>query len=63
MPIGLAYLLFFIPYAGKLLFAAVLVIEGLLIIGNDRGHRIGDEVAGTQVIDRNAENSVANLGG
>jgi len=31
--------------------AAVLGIESLLIIGNERGLRIGDELAHTQVVD------------
>ncbi|MBI5197181.1 MAG: RDD family protein [Nitrospirae bacterium] len=62
LPIGLAYLLFFIPYIGKLLFAAILILEGLLVIGNDKGHRIGDELAGTQVIDGYWERNIANAG-
>ena len=62
LTMGLAYLLFFIPYIGKLLFATILIVEGLLIIGNERGHRIGDELAGTQVIDGSWESQILNAG-
>jgi uncharacterized RDD family membrane protein YckC len=61
-PLGLAYLLFFIPYIGKILFVLILVLEGLLIIGNEKGRRIGDELAGTQVIDGYWERDIANAG-
>lgn len=51
LPLALAYLLFLVPYIGWLLSLAVLVFELLLIIGNDRGLRLGDELAHTQVLD------------
>jgi uncharacterized RDD family membrane protein YckC len=63
LPVGIAYLLFFIPYIGKLLFAAVLIVEALLVIGNERGLRLGDEIAGTQVIDGHPEDRVTHIGG
>ncbi|MBI4715368.1 MAG: RDD family protein [Nitrospirae bacterium] len=58
LTVGIAYLLFFIPYVGKILFAAVLAVEALLVIGNEKGLRIGDELAGTQVVDGNLEAAV-----
>jgi uncharacterized RDD family membrane protein YckC len=52
-PLALAYLFFFVPYVGWLATVLVSTIEGLLIIGNDQGLRVGDEIAGTQVLDQN----------
>ena len=40
-----------VPYVGWIFLAAVIGVEALLIIGNNRGLRIGDELAKTQVID------------
>ena len=51
-PLAVGYFLFLIPYVGWLLMGAILVFEGLLIIGNGLGLRIGDELAGTQVLER-----------
>ena len=51
LPFGLAYLMFEIPYVGWLIAVAMLSLEGLLIIGNDHGRRLGDEIARTQVLD------------
>lgn len=51
LPLALAYLLFPIPYIGWLAAFAILALEGLLIIGNDQGLRLGDEIAHTQVLD------------
>jgi hypothetical protein len=51
LPLALAYLLFPLPYIGWLLAAGVLVFETLLILGNDQGIRLGDEIAHTQVLD------------
>jgi hypothetical protein len=51
LPLGLAYVLFPAPYIGWLASAAVLIFESLLIIGNDQGLRLGDELAHTQVLD------------
>jgi len=51
LPLAVAYLLFPIPYAGWLLGGAVVAFEALLLIGNDQGVRLGDEIAGTQVLD------------
>jgi len=49
--LAVAYLLFLIPYIGWLFTAAILSLEGLLIIGNAQSLRIGDEAAGTQVLE------------
>lgn len=51
LPLALAYLLFPIPYLGWLAAIAILLVEGLLIIGNDQGLRLGDDFARTQVLD------------
>jgi len=51
LPLALAYLLFPLPYVGWLLAASVMVFETLLILGNDQGIRLGDEIAHTQVLD------------
>lgn len=52
VPLAMGWIAGVIPYVGWLLVGGVLVLEALLIIGNDRGLRIGDEIAQTQVIDR-----------
>jgi len=49
--LGLAYLLFQIPYVGWLLGISLVGFESLLLIGNVKGCRAGDELAKTQVLD------------
>ncbi|MGH7167509.1 MAG: RDD family protein [Nitrospiraceae bacterium] len=51
LPLALAYLLFPIPYIGWALATALVLLEALLIIGNEQGLRLGDEIAHTQVLD------------
>lgn len=51
LPFGMAQVLFAVPYIGWIGSAAILAFEGLLIIGNEQGRRLGDEVARTQVLD------------
>jgi hypothetical protein len=51
LPLALAYLFVFVPYIGWIVAIAVAALEGLLIIGNERGLRLGDEFANTQVLD------------
>lgn len=51
LPFAVLFLLFQIPFAGWMLAAAVAGFEGLLVIGNERGLRLGDELAQTQVLD------------
>ncbi len=51
LTLGTGYTLFFIPYIGWLLTLIIYSIEGLVIIGNERGLRIGDELAKTVVIE------------
>ena len=51
LPLALAYLFFPIPYIGWLAAVAILIVESLLIIGNDQGLRLGDDLAKTQVLD------------
>lgn len=55
-PLALAYLLFSVPYIGWLPAALVLFIEGLLVVGNGQGLRLGDEMAGTKVLDQDSAN-------
>src|SRR3972149_8066343 len=47
--IAVGYALFFIPYVGWILTIVIYLIEGLIIIGNEKGLRIGDELAKTYV--------------
>lgn len=51
MPFGAAVMAFQVPYVGWIITLAILALEGLLIIGNERGRRLGDELAHTQVLD------------
>ncbi|MGH7209156.1 MAG: RDD family protein [Nitrospiraceae bacterium] len=51
LPLAVAYLLFPIPYIGWALAIAIVLLEALLIIGNEQGLRLGDEIAHTQVLD------------
>lgn len=45
------YIFFFIPYVGWILTLIIYCIEGLVTIGNEKGFRIGDELARTYVIE------------
>ncbi len=55
IPFAAAQLVFAIPYVGPyvgwLTAALILAFEAILIIGNEQGRRLGDELAGTQVVD------------
>ena len=51
IPVAAAYLSLIIPYIGWLAAGGMVLIEALLVIGNLHGHRVGDEIAKTQVID------------
>ena len=54
-PFAVAQLAFAIPYVGPyvgwLVSAVIVAFEAILIIGNEQGRRLGDELAGTQVLD------------
>jgi uncharacterized RDD family membrane protein YckC len=50
VPLAAAYILFLIPYAGWVFGPAVLAIEWLVALGDDRGMRIGDMLAKTWVV-------------
>lgn len=54
-PLAAGFVLFRIPLIGWLLFAAVLAFEGLVMIGNREGKRLGDHLAQTQVLDKDTE--------
>lgn len=51
IPFAVAMLVFGIPYIGWIAAAAIVSFEAVLIIGNEQGRRLGDELAGTQVLD------------
>ena len=51
IPFAIAYTLCLIPYVGWLLAIIIIGLEGILVIGNEKGLRIGDEIAKTQVVD------------
>ncbi len=51
LPFAVAQLAFAVPYMGWLLSVVIIVFESVLILGNEQGRRLGDEVAGTQVLD------------
>ncbi|WP_455246157.1 RDD family protein [Petrachloros mirabilis] len=55
IPFAFAQLTFAVPYVGPylgwLVSAVVVGFEAVLIIGNEQGRRLGDELAGTQVLD------------
>ena len=51
LPCGLAQLAFEVPYVGWIGWGVVLSLEALLVMGNEQGRRLGDEIAKTQVIE------------
>jgi hypothetical protein len=51
IPFAVAQLAFAVPYVGWLATVAIVAFEAILIIGNEQGRRLGDELAGTQVLD------------
>ena len=51
LPLGGAQIAYAVPYIGWLVSLAILAFESFLIIGNEQGRRLGDEVARTQVLD------------
>lgn len=51
IPFAAAQLAFAVPYVGWMASTAILAFEAILIVGNEQGRRLGDEVAGTQVLD------------
>ena len=51
LPFAVAQVAYAVPYVGWLVSAAIMALEGILILGNEQGRRLGDEVAGTQVLD------------
>ena len=50
-PVAVAQLLLPFPTSDGWRPAAIIAFEGILIIGNEQGRRLGDEVAGTQVLE------------
>ena len=50
-PLAIAYLFFHIPFIGWFLALLIVGFEFLLMIGNPKGLRVGDELAKTQVLE------------
>ena len=51
LPFAAAQVTFAVPYVGWIASVAILAFEAVLVVGNEQGRRLGDEVAGTQVVD------------
>ncbi len=51
VPVAAAYVLLLIPFVGWIFTTVILIVEALLVIGNEKGLRIGDELARTHVRD------------
>ena len=51
LPLGGAQIAYAVPYIGWIVALAILAFESFLIIGNEQGRRLGDEVAKTHVLD------------
>ncbi len=51
IPFAAAQVLYAVPYIGWMASAVIVAFEAILIIGNEQGRRLGDELAGTQVLD------------
>lgn len=50
-PFAAALLLYLIPFVGWFFSALIIVFEFLLILGNPESMRLGDDLAGTQVVE------------
>lgn len=50
-PLAVGYVLMGIPLIGFVFPLIIVAFEGLIMIGNEQNLRLGDEVAGTQVIE------------
>ena len=51
LPFAVAQVTFVVPYVGWIVSLAIIAFEAVLIVGNEQGRRLGDEVADTQVLD------------
>ena len=51
LPFAVAQVAFAVPYVGWLVSVVIIAFEAVLILGNEQGRRLGDEVAATQVLD------------
>lgn len=51
LPLGIAQIAYAVPYIGWLVSLGILAFESFLIIGNEQGRRLGDEIARTHVLD------------
>lgn len=50
-PFAVGYILMMLPLIGFIFPVIILLLEGLLMIGDEKGMRFGDEIAKTQVIE------------
>ncbi|MBI5847029.1 MAG: RDD family protein [Nitrospirae bacterium] len=50
--LGLGYILWLVPWIGWIALPVIAAVEFILILGNKEGRRLGDEIAGTTVIER-----------
>lgn len=49
---GIGVMLFKLPFAGWILMPVILLLEFIVLLGSKEGMRIGDEIAGTTVIEQ-----------
>ncbi len=49
--LGLGYLLWLVPWIGWIILPAIAAVEFIMILGSKEGRRLGDEIAGTTVIE------------
>ncbi|MBI5633062.1 MAG: RDD family protein [Nitrospirae bacterium] len=49
--LGLGYILWLVPWIGWIVLPAIAAFEFILILGNRESRRLGDEIAGTTVIE------------
>jgi uncharacterized RDD family membrane protein YckC len=50
-PFAAMLLLYLIPFVGWIFSVMILTFEFLLVLGNSEGMRLGDDLAGTQVVE------------
>ncbi|MBI5075722.1 MAG: RDD family protein [Nitrospirae bacterium] len=50
--LGLGYVLWLVPWIGWIVLPVIAAVEFILILGNKESRRLGDEIAGTTVIER-----------
>ena len=56
VPFAMAYLFYYIPFIGWLVSIGIVTLESLIMIGNPKRVRLGDELAGTRVLEQKRSN-------